>query len=56
MPKRKLDNGERRLAPQGHQPRVESPEFAGKRLGRASLTRGNVGSSRKAGNPIGELG
>jgi hypothetical protein len=54
MPKRKLENGERRLAPQSHQSRAESPEFARQRLGRASLTRGNVGSSRTAGKRIGE--
>ena len=34
--------------------RAESPEFAGQRLGRASLTRRNVDSSREAGNRIGE--
>jgi hypothetical protein len=54
MPKRKLENGEGRLAPQSHQSRAESPEFAGQRLGRASLTRRNVDSSREAGNRIGE--
>ena len=54
MPKRKLENGEQRLAPQSHQSRAESPEFAGQRLGRASITRGNVGSSHTAGNRIGE--
>jgi hypothetical protein len=52
MPKRKLENGERRLAPQSRQSRAESPEFAGQRLGRASLTRGNVGGSPKPGNCI----
>jgi len=37
--KRKLENGEQRLAPQSHQFRAESPEFARQRLGRASVTR-----------------
>ena len=54
VPKRKLEYGEQRLAGQSHQSRAESPEFAGQRLGRASITRGNVGSSRTAGNQIGE--
>src|SRR2546421_6980289 len=48
MPKRTLENGERRLALQSHQSRAESPEFASQRLGHASITRGNVGSSRTA--------
>jgi hypothetical protein len=34
--------------------RAESPEFAGQRLGRASITRRNVGSTCTAGNRIGE--
>ena len=38
MPKRKLENGEQRPAPQSHQSRAESPEFADQRLERASLT------------------
>ena len=49
IPKRKLENGEQRLAAQSRQSKAESPEFAGQRLGRASITRGNVGSSRTAG-------
>jgi hypothetical protein len=52
MPKRKLENGERRLPPQSHQSRGEIPEFASQRLGRASLTRGNVGGSHTRGNRI----
>jgi hypothetical protein len=32
--------------------RAESPEFAGQRLGSASITRGNVGGSHKRGNRI----
>ena len=48
MPKRKLENGEQRLAPQSHQSRPESPEFARQRLGRASITRVNVGSTGSA--------
>ena len=54
MPKRKLENGEQRLARQSHQSSPEIPEFAGQRLGSASITRGNVGSSRTAGNRLGE--
>jgi hypothetical protein len=54
MPKRKLENGEQRLAPQSHQSRAESPEFASQRLGHARITGGNVGSSRTARNRIGE--
>ena len=42
MPKRKLENGEQRLAPQSHQSSPDIPEFAGQRLRRASLTRGNT--------------
>ena len=39
VPKRKLENGEQRLARQSHQSSPEIPEFAGRRLRRASLTR-----------------
>jgi hypothetical protein len=52
MPKRKLENGERRLPPQSHQSRGEIPEFASQRLGRASLTRGNVGGSHTRGKSL----
>jgi hypothetical protein len=54
VPKRKLENGEQRLARQNHQSSPEIPEFASQRLVRTSITRGNVGSSRTAGNRIGE--
>jgi hypothetical protein len=49
MPKRKLENGEQRLAPQSHQSSPDIPEFAGQRLRRASLTRGNIGGSHTPG-------
>jgi hypothetical protein len=52
LPKRKLENGEQRLAPESHQSRPEIPEFADQRLGRASLTCGNVGCSHAPGNRI----
>ena len=54
MPKRKSENGEQRLPPQSHKPRPENPEFADPRIGRASLTRGNVAGSHIPGNRIGE--
>jgi hypothetical protein len=38
--------------PTTHQSRPEIPEFADQRLGRASLTRGNVGGSHAPGNRI----
>src|SRR6202011_53346 len=40
--KRKLENGEQRPAPETYPARVEIPKITGQRLGRASLTRGNV--------------
>ena len=55
-PKRKLENGEQRLAPKTHPSRTEIPEIAGQRLGRASLTRGNVGGSHTPGNHTAETG
>jgi hypothetical protein len=42
----------RRLAPQSHRAQSRSPEFAGQKLGRASITRRNVGSTCTAGNRI----
>jgi len=52
MPKRELENGEQRLAPQNYPPGPESPEFADRRLGRDSLIHGTVGGSHTPGNPI----
>jgi hypothetical protein len=41
--------GEQRLAPQSHQSSPDIPEFAGQRLRRASLSRGNIGGSHTPG-------
>jgi hypothetical protein len=49
VPKRKLENGGQRLAPQSRQSSPEIPEFAGQRLQRASLTREDVGGSHTPG-------
>jgi hypothetical protein len=49
-PRRKLENGEQRLAPETRRSKAESPETVDQRLGRASLTRGNVGGSYAPGN------
>src|ERR1700724_836372 len=48
--KRKLENGEQRPAPETFPARAEIPKIAGQRLGRASLTRGNVADSHTPGN------
>src|SRR6202011_2356277 len=48
--KRKLENGEQRPAPETRPLRAEMPQIAGQRLGRASLTRGNVADSHTPGN------
>src|SRR2546429_287520 len=55
-PKRKLENGEQRLAPETHRSRTERLEIADQRLGRASLTRRNVGDSHTPGNHTAETG
>jgi hypothetical protein len=54
IPKRKLENGEQRLAPP--KPPVQSRKsgICHQRLVHTSITRGNVGSWRTAGNRIGE--
>jgi hypothetical protein len=44
-PKRKLENGEQRLAPQSQRSRIKMLEIADQRPWRASLSRGNVGGS-----------
>src|ERR1700730_475446 len=43
--KRKLENGEQRPAPETFPARAEIPKITDQRLGRASLTRGNVAGS-----------
>ena len=48
-PKRKLDNRQQRPAPETRPTCTEIPEIANQRLGRASLTRGNVGDSTPPG-------
>jgi hypothetical protein len=48
--KRKLENGEQRLAPETRPLRAEMPQIAGQRLGRAGVTRGNVADSHTPGN------
>src|SRR5580700_3694180 len=48
--KRKLENGERRPAPETRPLRAEMPQIAGQRLGRAGVTRGNVADSHTPGN------
>jgi hypothetical protein len=49
-PKWKLENGAQRPAPETRPARTEIPKIAGQRLGRASLTRGNVPDSHPPGN------
>src|SRR5205085_2510273 len=49
-PKRKLEIGPQRLAPQTQQYRAENLEILEQRLGRVSLPRGNVGGSHTRGN------
>jgi hypothetical protein len=44
-PKWKLEDGAQRPAPETRPARIEKPKIAGQRLGRASLTRGNVADS-----------
>jgi len=44
--KRKLENGEQRLAPEKHASRTQSLEISLQRLGHASLTRWNIRISR----------
>src|SRR6266436_7434638 len=53
-PKRKSENGEQRLAPEKHHSETERLEIADQRLGRASLTRRNVGGSHTPGNHTAE--
>jgi hypothetical protein len=53
-PKRKLENGEQRLAPENLRYTTENLEIADQRLGRPSLTRGNVGGSHTPGNHTAE--
>jgi len=48
--KRKLENGEQRPAPETYPARAEIPKITDQRLGRASLTRGNVNGSHTPGN------
>src|ERR1700730_175355 len=48
--KRKLENGEQRPAPETFPARAEIPKITDQRLGRASLTRGNVAGSHTPGN------
>src|SRR3984893_9030900 len=48
--RRKLENGEQRPAIETRPLRAEIPQITGQRLGRASLTRGNVADSRTPGN------
>src|ERR1700736_3000761 len=48
--KRKLENGEQRPAPETFPARAEIPKITDQRLGRASLTRGNVADSHTPGN------
>jgi hypothetical protein len=50
----KLENGGQRLAPPNHRPRPEILKIADHRLGRANLTRGNVGGSHTPGNNTAE--
>ena len=53
-PKWKLENGAQRPAPEIRPARIEKPKIAGQRLGRASLTRGNVADSHTPGNKTSE--
>src|SRR5712691_11900042 len=55
-PKRKLENGEQRLARENHRCWTESVQIAGQRLGPASLTHRNVGGSPTPGNHYEETG
>src|SRR5712691_2826070 len=55
-PKRKLENGEQRLARENHRCWTESVQIAGQRLGPASLTHRNVGGSPTPGNHHAETG
>jgi hypothetical protein len=55
-PKWKLENGAQRPAPETRPARTEIPKIAGQRLGRASLTRGNVADSHPPGNNTPETG
>ena len=55
-PKRKLENGEQRPAPETFPARAEIPKITDQRLGRASLTRGNVAGSHTPGNNTPETG
>jgi hypothetical protein len=48
--KRKLENGEQRLAPENHRPGTKSLKIADQRLGHTSLTRRNVGGSPTPGD------
>jgi hypothetical protein len=54
--KRKLENGEQRPAPETFPARAEIPKITDQRLGRASLTRGNVAGSHTPGNNTPETG
>jgi hypothetical protein len=49
-PKWKLENSAQRPAPETRPARTAMPKIAGQRLGRASLTRGNVTDSHTLGN------
>jgi hypothetical protein len=53
-PKRKLEIGQQRLAPQAQRCRAENLELADQRRGRVNLTRGNVGGSHIPGNRTAE--
>ena len=53
-PKRKLENRQQRPAPETRPARTEIPEIADQRLGRPSLTRGNVADSHTPGNKTSE--
>jgi hypothetical protein len=49
-PKRKLENGEQRLAPQSRRSKTEILRIADQRLGRDCLTHWNHGDSHTPGN------
>ena len=55
-PKRKLKNGEQRLAPEIHPFKTANLENANQRHRRACLTRRNVGGSHTPGNLTAETG
>jgi hypothetical protein len=55
-PKRKLENGEQRLAPENLRYTTENLEIADQRLARTSLSRGNVGGFHTPGNHTAETG